>query len=357
MTILYIGRKLVGSFRDGGDYGAFRNRKMLCDLYGKDNVVLCEIAKISPYRHLLNILLRRGYGETASVAHLMKRLSGEKFDFVFVDGTNYGTYVDYFSEKGYKVIVFCHNVEYDYYTIKYRARKSVSNFLMRNYIRFNERLAIASAHAVIALNKRDASGIKKYYNKYPDLLLPIFYTPILKQRLQSSSKDSYILFVGANQFVNVEGITWFIKKVTPLLKCTLWVAGSCCTSIREWFLQDEYPNVVLKGFVDDLEELYINAGAVVCPIFSGSGMKTKTVEALRYGKTIYGTTEAFEGIDVDFEQVGGLCNTQEEYVAEISAMKRNLFNEYSYQVFVERYSDSAVYGEFDKYIHQTYCTE
>lgn len=356
MKILYIGRKLTDKIQDGGDYGACRNRKMLCDLYGKENVVLCEIEKISPYAHLLNIILKRGYGETTSVSHRMRRLSHEKFDFVFVDGTNYGTYAAYFSRKGYKVLVFCHNVEYDYYDIKYRANKSFANRLMKGYIHFNEELAMVHAHTVIALNERDASGIEKYYNRYPDLKLPIFYAPIPKQRLQSSLENHYLLFVGASQFVNVEGITWFIKEVSAKLKYPLWVVGSCCNPIKEWFRQDKYPNVVLKGFVDDLEELYINAAAVVCPIFSGSGMKTKTVEALRYGKTIYGTTEAFEGIDVDLKQVGGLCNTEEEYVSSISKMRKDAFNEYSYNVFMQLFSDDAVYSIFGNYIKE-YCTE
>jgi len=34
---------------------------------------------------------------------------------------------------------------------------------------------------------------------------------------------------------------------------------------------------------------------VILPIISGSGMKTKTAEALMYGKSIIGIKEAFEG--------------------------------------------------------------
>lgn len=99
-----------------------------------------------------------------------------------------------------------------------------------------------------------------------------------------------------------------------------------------------------------MDELYVNASAVICPIFSGSGMKTKTIEALRYGKNVYGTTEAFEGIEVDFNRVGGLCNTAEEYIAGLSGMKRNTFNEYSYEVFMKKYSEAAVYETFSQYI-------
>lgn len=356
MKVLYIGRRIVGLPKDGGTYVSMKNRKMLLDLYGKTNVVIYEVAKIPAYRHLINIVLRKGYGETASVYRSLKRLSEEKFDFVFVDGTNYGTYIAYFSKIGHNVIAFCHNVEHDYYNIKYQAQKSISNLLMRNYIYNNEKLAVKYANIVIALNNRDAAGIKKYYGKCPDLLLPIFYTPIPVQKLRISvAANNYILFVGAGQIVNVEGITWFIKKVSPFLKCTLVVVGTSCNAIMKWFSQDKYPNVVLRGFVDDLEELYINASAVICPIFSGSGMKTKTIEALRYGKTIFGTTEAFEGIEVDFERIGGLCNTVGEYIESLSKVERIFFNEYSYRIFMEHYSDNAVELKFEQYVNSKYA--
>lgn len=55
-----------------------------------------------------------------------------------------------------------------------------------------------------------------------------------------------------------------------------------------------------------MAEYIYNADFLIAPIFEGSGMKLKTAEALMYGKTVFGTTEAFEGYDVDYEQVGGL---------------------------------------------------
>lgn len=354
MKVLYIGRELQKQIRDGGSYVSLQNREMLFNLYGKSNVRIFEIPKIPAYGHLMNILFRRGYGYTAKIKCLLGQISKEKFNFCFVDGTNYGRYVADLTKIGYKVIVFCHNVEYDYYTIKYRIRRSFANLLMKEYIHFNERLAISYAHMVIALNERDAVGIKKYYKRYPELLLPIFYTPFSENKLLYSTVTSpYILFVGAGQSANIEGITWFIKQVSQHLNISLWVVGACCTSLEKWCFPNNYPNVVLKGFVDNLDELYINASAVVCPIFSGSGMKTKTIEALRYGKRVFGTVEAFEGIEADFKKIGGLCNSVEEYVAGISDMEQTTFNKYSHEVFMQNYSDNIVRERFSSFINNT----
>ena len=82
-------------------------------------------------------------------------------------------------------------------------------------------------------------------------------------------------------------------------------------------------------------------------------MKVKTTEALSYGKTIFGTTEAFEGYEVDYKKVGGLCNTTEEFIEAINKYiewwKNNgkpAFNEYSYQIFKEKYSYEASMKKF-----------
>ncbi|WP_195500773.1 glycosyltransferase [Bacteroides clarus] len=352
MKVLYIGRELQRKICDGGSYVSLKNREMLLGLYGKSNVAILEIPKVSACRHLINILLRRGYGYTARIKYLLKGISKENFDFCFVDGTHYGRYVDDLAKSGCKVIVFCHNVEYDYYTIKYRIQRSFANLLMKEYIHFNERLAISRAHTVIALNERDAIGIKRYYKRCPELLLPISYSPIPENKLLSCSiANPYILFVGAGQIANIEGITWFIKHVSRHLNISLCVAGACCTSLEKWCFPNEYPNVVLKGFVDNLDELYINASAVICPIFSGSGMKTKTIEALRYGKRIFGTVEAFEGIEADFREIGGLCNSSEDYVLGILNMKQTTFNKYSYEVFMKSYSDNIVHEKFNRFVN------
>ena len=56
-------------------------------------------------------------------------------------------------------------------------------------------------------------------------------------------------------------------------------------------------NVTVVGSVENLDEWYNKADLVVGPIFKGEGMKTKTCEALMYGKRYLGTDEALEGYE------------------------------------------------------------
>jgi glycosyltransferase involved in cell wall biosynthesis len=95
------------------------------------------------------------------------------------------------------------------------------------------------------------------------------------------------------------------------------------------------------GFVEDVSELYGRADCVAIPLLSGGGMKIKTAEALMHGKYIYGTNEAFVGYDIDYDSVGGLCDTAQDF---INAINRQIdkdipaFNDYSRKIYLEKYS-------------------
>lgn len=112
-------------------------------------------------------------------------------------------------------------------------------------------------------------------------------------------------------------------------------------------------NIEIVSDAPDLQPYFAEADIMVLPIFSGSGMKVKTCESLMHGKNIIGTTEAFEGYDVDTKKVGGECNTAEEFIALLNDFAQNprpKFNGYSRKIFLEKYSESAVTEMFKETI-------
>jgi hypothetical protein len=91
----------------------------------------------------------------------------------------------------------------------------------------------------------------------------------------------------------------------------------------------------------DLKPNIENADFMLFPNFEGSGMKVKTCEALMYGKNIIGTSEAFEGYDVDYDKAGARCNTKEEFrkaIDDFANTPRPRFNTYTREVFINNYS-------------------
>ena len=63
-----------------------------------------------------------------------------------------------------------------------------------------------------------------------------------------------------------------------------------------------------------------------------------------YGKNILGSTETFEGYSLDFNKVGGCCNTADEYISLLNRYIEHpveRYNIYSRNVYKENYSDKA----------------
>ena len=82
-------------------------------------------------------------------------------------------------------------------------------------------------------------------------------------------------------------------------------------ALRNIYHQSE--KLCITGTVENAKNVYEQADCVVAPIFDGSGMKIKTGEALRYGKTIAGTPEAFAGYAITDGIEGYICQTAADF--------------------------------------------
>lgn len=119
----------------------------------------------------------------------------------------------------------------------------------------------------------------------PDNIVPI-HTPL-------SDRKWDVFFIGFNNTFNVEGLEWFLEKVYPLLKKDLKIlfVGSATNDIKI-----KYENVDILPFVPDLDEIYANIKVVICPMFQGTGMKVKVVEAMSSGLPVVCNERGVDGM-------------------------------------------------------------
>ena len=64
---------------------------------------------------------------------------------------------------------------------------------------------------------------------------------------------------------------------------------------------------LFKGRVDDIGEVYANAGCVLLPTVEGHGLSIKAVEALSCGAPLVATSLAFRGMQVDPAKLGNVA--------------------------------------------------
>ena len=356
MKILFVSRVYQGK-SEGGIAVTCRNVSFLKEI--ADEVVELQLRTPTLLTRAKNLLLKEGYAQTREFSQKLSELLQEDFDLVFFDSSLYGVYVAKAKRAGKKTCCFYHNVERKYYRDKFKITGKLQDRLMIPYVDYCEKLSTLNADCIIALNERDSEELMESYGRKADFIFPTSFAPIEKEQLNSYApikpRKPYALFVGSNFFANVEGLRFLFKEVAPLVRCDIRVVGSVCKAFEGSSLPD---NVILEGVVDDLLPYYAEASCVVSPIFSGSGLKTKTIEALRYGKLFLGTTESFTGIAKEYyDVVGQLCNTGAEFIAAInrSVSANVLVNEKSLELFDACYSNQAQLKRLSTFINKTFA--
>lgn len=205
-------------------------------------------------------------------------------------------------------------------------------------------MAVKYADKLVLLNERDSKDLKNIYGKGADFLFKMtvkdqYYKNDILKIKDVLNERKKILFVGSDFFANRQGIQWFVNNVwRDLQNIELTIVGKDTERWKEFI---KIKNINIVGTVDDIKPYYEASDAIIAPIFLGSGMKTKTAEALMYGKYIFGTKEAFEGYELNYDNVGALCNTKEEFILAINTKLKKYkykYNKYSRKCFEENYS-------------------
>ncbi len=159
--------------------------------------------------------------------------------------------------------------------------------------RMTEMKLLNLADAVVAIQAEEREAVRKHLPSKRVILAPMAVSPAAAPQ---AGPNGTLLFVGSDTVPNLDGIGWFLAEVWPRLlglhpNAQLRIAGSCCGS-----LHGLPPNVTLLGRIDDLAATYRQAGVVISPLRSGSGLKIKLVEALGHGKACVVTATTLQGV-------------------------------------------------------------
>lgn len=136
------------------------------------------------------------------------------------------------------------------------------------------------------------------------------HTPIFASFAQISLHDieinypveiiNRLVFIGPETHMpNKQGVEWFLNDVFPLIRKVVpdtkldiigrWSSGTVTT----W--KDKYEGLDFLGFVDDLPKAIANSILIV-PLFQGSGIRMKILEACNVGIPFVSTSIGAEGL-------------------------------------------------------------
>lgn len=359
MKLLYISSKKVNSKIHGGFQGTNRNYLSFCELLGPANVEVLDLSEdlketfTGRFIKWTNYLL--GFWPGVSYKSLKKIIKiAKEYDFVFIDTSQFGVIAYFLKKNKYhgKIICFFHNIEV--YIAVEKFKLNPLDFWKVPLMYYNEKMAVKYSDKIVALNTRDDNELKRIYKVKATILIPVSFIDVFDQTMAELTNEIYTntpptcLFIGNNWYPTVDGLSWFIDNVIDHVNIKLQIVGNNMNSLKEKF---EHPKIEFLGFVPDISILIRDADYMISPIFKGSGMKVKTCEALMYGKNIIATTEAFEGYEIEYEKVGAICNTKEDFINALNnyaSKKRKRYNQCSREYFLNKYSFNATLKQFEQ---------
>lgn len=260
---------------------------------------------------------------------LREILKNEAFDIIQMEGPYMSWYFSVIKAfSAAKISMRAHNVESE---IWHRKALQQTFFLKKWYfaimakrIFIFEKNIIAKADMIIPISKEVGQGLL-----FPELKLSSHISPtgFLTENYPCSTTKSMqsLFFIGSLDWTpNIDGLNWFLQNVWIRndFNISLHVAGR---NTPKWFRKKliSIPGLVFHGEVDDVQEFMARSDILISPLFSGSGIRIKILEAMLMGKIVIATPLSAEGIPVTDGENIILARDEAEFKSRIKSLSAN----------------------------------
>ena len=152
---------------------------------------------------------------------------------------------------------------------------------------------LGQADVVVAIQEEEAQAVRGALPEVDVVVAP--HAAEIGPAAQPGD-DETLLFVGSNTPPNITALEHFFAATWPAIRARqplakLIVAGSVNRAFGS-----APGGVAFAGVVPDLGPLYRDAGVVISPLVTGSGLKIKLIEAMAAGKAVVGTNITAQGV-------------------------------------------------------------
>ena len=119
------------------------------------------------------------------------------------------------------------------------------------------------------------------------------------KRLVEFETTQDIAFIGGYRHPpNIDAVDWLVKEIWPeVRKSTPGIKLHICGSaMPEHFYDYAAPDIIIRGFIPNLDELLSNLRLTIASLRFGAGLKGKVASSIGAGVPCVGTSVAFEGM-------------------------------------------------------------
>lgn len=237
--------------------------------------------------------------ENDDVKSKLNALLDASCDIIYIESIFWLPYLSMLKASGAPLILRSHNIEHSIWrelATRSAFPKSAYLRLLSRRLRREENLMWQGVDQIQSISTSDSQIIRKH-TKVSVIEMPMSVDVQINEA--SAPRAFQCHHLGAMDWIpNQEGMRWFFQQVWPLVKrsearAEFHLAGR---RMSPEFMQWSAPGVEVHGTIENAFRFRTNHGVLVIPLFSGSGLRIKILEALSEGVPVLATQKAVDGL-------------------------------------------------------------
>ncbi|MCA1742249.1 MAG: glycosyltransferase family 4 protein, partial [Bacteroidales bacterium] len=280
-------------------HGQSREFEQFKPAYLKHYTTVDVNTRIRPFKMLANLLFSNEPYDlvrfrSGRYSEALRAFNPAEYDIIQCEGLPFALYLDEIKRlTSSPVVLRAHNTEH---RIREMMAENSGWMVYRAYLnnlarrlQKTEKNAARMFDAVVPISEPDS----RWFNEISDGK-PVHLSETgadgAEQLAEPDGSSPRVGFIGALDWrPNLEGLRWFLRHVWPSVSravplATLHIAGrGAPANVKRWLNGEK---VSFEGEVDDARSFMASMNVIIAPLFAGSGLRIKIIEAMSIGRTV-----------------------------------------------------------------------
>ena len=266
---------------------------------------------------------------------IQTQINLNNYDIIVFDHSQTFLYARKLLFRGEKILL-SHDIEAQ------RVMRS-SNYILYKLCLYTEKYVLNTPKAhLFALCQKDVDLISRLYGLHAEVV-NIYIDKRIETITSTKISDVFVLFGNWIRRDNYEGALWLLNGLGHHLSAPIDIYIIGKKFPIEQVIVHNNIKINNLGYVDNPYPIISECKAILCPLFSGAGIKVKVIEALASGTPVLGTEIAFEGFSKKYSKFMIQCNGLKEFANKIETISFSIDERLEFKkMFLEDYTSDSI---------------